>query len=53
MKKENKPEKTETNKDGQLKGKEKRLTQRRHIEELIEEKKSKKFVDEYDYYFGD
>ena len=52
-KKDDKVVKTETSKEVQLKGKEKRLTQRRHIEELLEEKKGKKYVDNYDYYFGD
>ncbi len=51
-------DKTTTEKDVEkknepLKGKEKRLTQRRHIEDLFEEKRTKMYVDDYDYYFGE
>lgn len=33
--------------------KEKRLDQRRQIEELLEEKRLRKYTEEYDYYFDD
>lgn len=40
-------------KDEPLSAKERRLSQRRQIEELQEQKNAQKFVDEYDYYFSD
>ncbi len=43
----------ETAKQAQTKptNKEKRLDQRRQIEELLEEKRLRKYTEEYDYYF--
>lgn len=53
MKKDVKKNTETKEKDEPLSAKERRLTQRRQIEELQEKKSSQKFVDEYDYYFSD
>jgi len=53
MKKDVKENNQTPEKDEPLSAKERRLTQRRQIEELQEKKNAQKFVDEYDYYFSD